>query len=295
MTLPGAAPVHVRVRLQGLDCHELQLPCGDRVRVAEHGGQVLSWVSAGRERLYLSPQAVLDGRAAIRGGIPVCWPQFSERGALPRHGWVRQAGWNFVRVDLDVPMPQLVLELHPAEVFPSNAAVPWTHVCRLEISVALAPGSLVVTLSVFNHGSEPLPFTGALHTYLALSDADAATVAGWPISPGREGWDSATDAPCRVETHLGLRGEIDRILPATAEALWVTDGDQGLSIEQSGWADTVVWNPGAAKCAAMADMPEGDERRMACVEAAQVLSPASVPPGSVWTGAQRLAVVRRTQ
>ena len=52
----------------------------------------------------------------------------------------------------------------------------------------------------------------------------------------------------------------------------------------------MVWNPGAEKCAAMSNMPNADERRMACVEAAQALSPASVPPGGVWTGTQRLSI-----
>lgn len=290
MTVPGRVPVHQRVRLQGLECHALVLPCGDRVLVAEHGGQVLSWVAQGSERLYLSPQAVLDGRAAIRGGIPVCWPQFSERGALPRHGWVRQTDWRLVVADLASPVPSLVLELRPAEGLPANT-VPWAHDCRLEITAALAPGRLEVTLAVFNLGQQPLPFTGALHTYLALSDAEAATVSGWPEASSRQGWDSMTGTPCHVEPCLSLRGEIDRILPGAPGALTVTDGKQGLRIEQSGWADTVVWNPGADKCAAMSDMPRGGERHMACVEAAQVLSPATVPPGGVWAGTQCLSIV----
>lgn len=292
MTAPGAVPVHQRVRLQGLECHELRLPCGDRVVVAEHGGHVLSWVAQGRERLYLSPAAVLDGRAAIRGGIPVCWPQFSQRGSLPRHGWVRQAHWSFIAVDLDAQAPRLVLGLQPGPALPADAG-PWTHDCRLEITVAPTPGRLEVTLAVFNLGQQALPFTGALHTYLALSDAETATVAGWPDPSSRQGWDSMTDTPCRVEPGLSLRGEIDRILPAAPGALVVADGNQRLTIEQSGWADTVVWNPGADKCAAMSDMSTGDERRMACIEAAQALSPAAVPPGGVWAGTQRLSVVHR--
>lgn len=287
MTAPGAVPEHQRVRLQGLDCHALCLPSGDRVLVAEHGGQVLSWVAQGRERLYLSPQAVLDGRAAIRGGIPVCWPQFSERGPLPRHGWVRQSGWRFRSAELASPTPRLVLELLPAETLPANV-VPWVHDCRLELAVALTPDCLEVTLSVFNHGAETLPFTGALHTYLALADADAATVSGWPSAGAAPGWDSVTGRPCRTAPSLALRGEVDRILPAAPGLLRLDDGHHRLEIEQSGWADTVVWNPGADKCAAMSDMPTGGERFMACIEAAQALTPALVPPGGVWTGSQHL-------
>lgn len=289
MTAPGAVPEHHTVSLGGLACHALRLPGGDQVLVAEHGGQVLSWEAQGRERLYLSPKAVLDGRAAIRGGIPVCWPQFSERGPLPRHGWVRQSRWQFREADLASPTPRLILELLPAETLPANA-VPWVHDCRLELSVGLAPGCLEVTLTVFNHGREPLPFTGALHTYLALADADVATVSGWSLDGALPGWDSVAGRPCGTAPLLALRGEVDRILPAAPGALRLDDGHHRLDIEQSGWNDTVVWNPGADKCAAMSDMPAGGERFMACIEAAQALTPALVPPGGVWTGSQRLCI-----
>lgn len=286
MTHTSTTPVHERVVLQGLACHELSLPGGNRVLVAEHGGQVLSWVAEGRERLYLSPAAVLDGRAAIRGGIPVCWPQFSNRGPLPRHGWVRQSAWRFLGADLDPVQPRLTLGIDPAVALPSTLG-PWAHVCRLELSVVLAPGCLQVSLSVFNEGPSLLPFTGALHTYLALDSADTATVSGWT---GGRGWDSVRGEPCEAVPRLGLSGEIDRILPAPVGGLSLHDGAHRLLIEQAGWTDTVVWNPGAEKCAALSDMAPGDEQRMACIEAAQALSAAHVEPGGVWVGHQRLTL-----
>ena len=65
--MPGIATCRDLV-FAGLPATELQLAGGDRVVVAHHGAHVLSWVAAGRERLYLSPQSILDGQAAIRGG-----------------------------------------------------------------------------------------------------------------------------------------------------------------------------------------------------------------------------------
>ena len=78
----------------GQPCLRLQLPCGDSALVALHGAQVLSWVAGGCERLYLSPQAVFDGQAAIRGGIPLCFPQFNQRGPLAKHGFARNLPWQ---------------------------------------------------------------------------------------------------------------------------------------------------------------------------------------------------------
>jgi glucose-6-phosphate 1-epimerase len=68
--------------------------------VALHGAQVLSWTTAdGVERLYLSPRAVFDGAAAIRGGVPICCPQFNQRGMLPKHGFMRNLPWENRGID----------------------------------------------------------------------------------------------------------------------------------------------------------------------------------------------------
>ncbi|MEY3078085.1 MAG: putative glucose-6-phosphate 1-epimerase, partial [Pseudomonadota bacterium] len=72
------------------------LPNGDSVFVAQQGAQVLSWQAKGRERLFLSPASFCDGASAIRGGIPVCFPQFNQRGPLPKHGFARNLAWRSV-------------------------------------------------------------------------------------------------------------------------------------------------------------------------------------------------------
>lgn len=51
------------------------LPTGESVHVLLHGATVTSWKDAsGDEKLWLSEGAVLDGSAAVRGGIPVVFP-----------------------------------------------------------------------------------------------------------------------------------------------------------------------------------------------------------------------------
>jgi glucose-6-phosphate 1-epimerase len=57
---------------------------GATALVALHGAHVLSWIPAdGRERLFLSERAKCGGGAAVRGGVPVIFPQFAERGPRP--------------------------------------------------------------------------------------------------------------------------------------------------------------------------------------------------------------------
>ena len=51
------------------------LPTGERVEVLLHGATVISWKSAnGKENLFMSSKAVLDGSKPVRGGIPLVFP-----------------------------------------------------------------------------------------------------------------------------------------------------------------------------------------------------------------------------
>lgn len=51
------------------------LPTGERVEVLLHGATVISWKSAtGKENIFLSSKAHLDGSKPVRGGIPLVFP-----------------------------------------------------------------------------------------------------------------------------------------------------------------------------------------------------------------------------
>ena len=272
------------VLFAGLPATELQLPNGDRVVVAHHGAHVLSWVAGGRERLYLSPQSVMDGQAAIRGGIPVCFPQFNQRGDLPKHGFARNVSWTPKPAKLEADRAHLALSLG------DSAATRqwWDQRFEALLLIELTPGALQVELVVRNTDSKPLLFTGALHSYFAVSDVAQARLLGLG---GSAEWNAVTDGYGTAAPELRFVGEFDRVYAASANPLHLQDGTSTLQIEQSpSWANSVVWNPGEGKCAALADMPAHGFARMLCVEAAQVFDPISIPAGGQWVGWQRLTV-----
>ena len=282
--MPGLATCRDLV-FAGLPATELQLACGDRVVVARHGAQVLSWVAAGRERLYLSPRSVMDGQAAIRGGIPVCFPQFNQRGPLPKHGIARQLPWTPHAPRLQTEHAHLVLSLSDG----ASTRAFWDQAFEARVLVTLRPGALEVALAVRNTDTRALTFTGALHTYLAVDDVAQARLSGLA---GHAEWDAVRDQHGSAAAELQFDGEFDRVYSAPSQALRLQDGAHALAIEQdSDWAQTVVWNPGADKGAALADMPPAGWRQMLCVEAAQVYEPIRVAPGDFWQGAQRLRVL----
>ena len=269
----------------GLPATELQLPCGDRVVVAHHGAQVLSWIAADRERLYLSPASTMDGQAAIRGGIPVCFPQFNQRGPLPKHGFVRNLPWATSPARLETEATHLVLSLNDS----ATTRQWWPQAFEARLLIELKPGALQVELAVRNTDSRPLEFTGALHTYLAVSDVAQVQLLGLG---GRAEWDAVADQHGGGASELRFAGEFDRVYSAAPQGYELQDGPHALAIEQDmDWAQTVVWNPGADKCAQLKDMPADGWQHMLCVEAAQVYEPIRIEAGGFWQGAQRLRVL----
>ncbi len=77
------------------------------------------------------------------------------------------------------------------------------------------------------------------------------------------------------------------VAPATVRLDDSADG-RTVGIEQSGFPDTVVWNPWTDGVASLADMAADEWCIMFCVEAAAAGQPVRLAPGSTWHGTQRL-------
>src|SRR3954462_5540325 len=74
---------------------DVRHPSGSVATVQLHGAHVTRWrTAAGDDSLFLSRAARFAPGEAIRGGIPVVFPQFAERGPLPKHGFARTALWR---------------------------------------------------------------------------------------------------------------------------------------------------------------------------------------------------------
>ncbi len=269
------------------DCHglpglRLRDASGATALVALHGAHVLSWTTAdGEERLFLGERARFDGRSAIRGGVPVIFPQFSERGSGPRHGFARTLPWRFVEAGGRATF----------ELAGSECTAHWPHAFVARLHVALAASSLTLALDVENTGEGPFDFTAALHTYLRVDALEATTLAGLQ---GCDYEDSAAGGILRREDNYELRfdGETDRVYNDVVAPLTLRDGTRELAIEQDGFPDAVVWNPGAALAATLGDLAPDDYRRFVCVEAGAVLQPVRLEPGERWSGTQTLNAIR---
>jgi glucose-6-phosphate 1-epimerase len=277
----GAAAPGTEAGEGGLPKVVLRHAGGSTADVYLHGAHVTSWRdAAGAERLFLSSRAVFAAEAAIRGGIPISFPQFAEQGPLPKHGFARTADWTLESVSTGADgAAEAVLRLADT---PLTRDV-WPHAFAAELRVRLAD-ALSVQLTVANTGGEPFGFTVALHTYLRVGDVGAVLVEGLE---GVRYVDKVAGGEPKVEAsaHLRISGEVDRVyLDAPGDVHVREPGGEGVIVSHEGFPDVVVWNPGAEKGSGLSDMGQGEHRQMLCVEAAAAGTPVALPPGESWTG-----------
>ena len=247
------------------------------------GAHLVSWIPAGGDEcLYVSERSPFEASRPIRGGIPIVFPQFADRGPLAQHGFARTRAWSFAGASDSGAGLRVAFALESS----SETLALWPHAFRLELGATLGGPRLEVELRVVNTGEAAFAFTAALHTYLRISDAAAVRLQGLR---GRS-YVNRGESGTHVETRplVTAAEPIDRVYFATPPATQLEDEARALLIEQRGFPDTVVWNPGRERTAQMADMPPEGYRHMLCVEAAAIEPPVVVAPGGAWSGRQSL-------
>lgn len=259
---------------------------GARAEIYLHGAHVTSWFPAGApdDRLFVSEKAIFTDDAAIRGGVPICFPQFADQGTLPMHGFVRSLPWQLVRAGAGAD-GSAQAHLHCADT-PATRAL-WPHAFALDYTVTVGGGTLSLALAVRNTGTAAFSFTAALHTYLRVLDLRATRVRGLAGAHYRDKVLGVADA---VETgdELPIDRFLDRVYHAAPADLAMLEPTRQLAIRTTGFCDTVVWNPDAPKSATIADMEAGGYLRFLCVEAALAHAPVAVAAGGAWQGSQTL-------
>ena len=272
------------VDFHGLPAVRWRSPDGAIAIATLQGAHLVSWVPArGSECLYLSERSPFTAGRSIRGGIPVCFPQFADRGPLPQHGFARNLAWTFVGAQQTQHAASATFAL---ESSPETAA--WPHPFRVELVGTIGGTTLETTLHVRNPGREAFTFTTALHTYLRIGTAEAASLEG--LSGARYVNRGSPEVAIESRAAIPATEPIDRVYFATARATTLRGADGPRRIEQRGFTDTVVWNPGRERAAAMGDMPPDGWLQMLCVEAAAIEPPVTLLPGATWTASQSIAV-----
>ena len=161
----------------GLRSHGFD-PFHGEATVSVYGGHVLSYAPADQASvLWVSNLARYENGKAIRGGIPIIWPWFGPHkldAEKPSHGFARNQSWEVHSARLiDNEIPQLRLMLQDNALSHSI----WPHAFRIELVITVSD-ALHVDLVIINIGDGPFNFSGALHTYLNVSDINNVSIYG---------------------------------------------------------------------------------------------------------------------
>ena len=244
---------------------------GAQAIVALYGAHLVSWKSAGgKEHLFCSTKSALDGTRAIRGGVPVIFPQFNERGPGMRHGFARVSDWALVDSGSEGNDAFAVFALEPHDLSAERAQA-WPHDFLLHLRVTVGGDKLAMAFEVNNRGAAPFAFSSALHTYHLVDQVADVRIDGLRGSP------------------LAIGDTLDEIFYGIDGPITLHAGPATLALEQDGFTDAVVWNPGAANAAAMVDLEDDAYRHFVCIEPA-VIEPVTLQGGQQWRGNYRVTV-----
>jgi glucose-6-phosphate 1-epimerase len=228
--------------------------------ISLHGGHVISFKPEGQEDLiWMSKDAIFDNKAALRGGIPVCWPWFG-RVAAPAHGFARNSTWELIEHRENEQGVIISLGLTDSDTTRDI----WPHKFQLVLNVEVSD-SLNVSLNITNTDSAPWRFSGALHTYLNLGDIEKMEVTGM----GSSYIDSLLDGKvCEGQEVLTLSDTIDRVYTAPSDEIVLHDNafDRKLAVCNSGDNSAVLWNPWKQGAESMGDMNNDGYLSMFCIE-----------------------------
>lgn len=275
-----------RAGLGGLPVVTLRAADGSAADVYLHGAHVTSWRPAPglEDRLFLSARSEFRAGSAIRGGIPVIFPQFAAEGALPRHGFARTFTWELLVVQhADDGDAIATLGLSDS----AETREIWPAKFRASILVRVGGSRLVVALTVENTGATPFSFTCALHTYLRVLDVARVELTGLQGTKYR---DAADRGALRVDDAavIHVADEFDRVYVEAPRTVVLREPSRSLGITADRFPDAVIWNPGSSRAAGLKDLEQGGERNMLCVEAAAVQVPITLQPHERWHGSQTL-------
>lgn len=240
--------------------------------------------------LFMSKNAIYNGQKALRGGVPICFPQFGDLGPVKaQHGFARNLPWTLVDKVESKESATLRLSLCTAQ--PESE---WPFPYLLTTTVTIGPGGLFKQeLRVANPGTNPFTFTTALHTYFRVASAEA-TISGLS---GKLYLDSLDGRQEKQDTDATVvfPGEVDRIYKDVPRSVTVADSKRSFHITTSQeFSDAIVWNPHVAKAARMADYGDDEWKEHVCHEVARACQPVILLPGEMWSGVQVVTVESRT-
>lgn len=247
------------------------------------GAQILQASINGRELLYLSSLSS-GAQHSLRGGIPVLFPQFADRGPLKKHGFARDLPWQLVKESIHTNGQSLVFELQIQQ----GDQFDWPYSAKLVLTAQLMLNALKMHLQVCNSGSTHFAWTGGLHPYICLADLCASQLLGLHGSSVQDRYHP--DRTTETDAAVSWNGdEFERLYDSTAR-LQLKTPSHTIQLSMTGFDQWMVWNPGVTGTQALKDLPDQDWKQFVCIEPVRVSRPSVLQPGEIFEGSLEMVV-----
>lgn len=220
-----------------------------------------------KEVLWMSPESSFEVGKPIRGGIPVCFPWFGPHKTdpeKPQHGFGRLMYWDVAEITTRPPGGETLIRLQLYSSDRTKSYWPYDFCAEL---TAVVGQRLEVNLKVTNLSAESFDYTCALHSYYHLSSIENIAITGLQGAKYHsqlELGEFIQESPAIV-----IRNAETRHYHNTEATCVIEDTvfKRKIRIAKSGSEITTVWNPWAATCALIGDLPDEGYLSFVCVEA----------------------------
>lgn len=198
---------------------------------SRQGAQLLHFQPRG-QRPWLWCASRWPQGAAIRGGVPVCWPWYGRHpgeSGWPSHGWARLMDWELLDSRVDEQSVHLRWQLELCD---------WQVILEAELGAHME-----LRLRTRHQDSEPCQLSHALHAYWRISDVVRVALLGLD---GASGQDLLKREGCVQQGALRIEDGCHRIFQRGAQLqLQDLSWQRRLLIDTRGGANSVVWHPGS--------------------------------------------------
>jgi len=253
------------------------------VTVIPFGATITSWKIDGQEHIFVSKNAIMDGSKAIRGGIPICFPNFGPWSYGAQHGFARNSkDWQVPcepKVDISTGDVELTLVLKDTE----ETRKIWNKKFTLLYKITLKESALHLNINVKNEGDEDLDLTFCFHTYFTTTNLESVQVTDLKGLTYTDKTIEGCPSKEEINEMVEIKGFTDRVYAKAPDEIKVlgVSNEKTLKLKKSGLTDWVVWNP-YETAAKMSDMHENGHLEFVCVEATQASDRIVIKPGEDW-------------
>lgn len=243
------APAITLKRYQEIEFIEINHEVGQAI-ISLQGAQLLSWKpkQAKQDLLWLSDNEPFKLGNAIRGGVPICYPWFGNRGT-PAHGTARISLWTLSNWTVEKEEVSLTFTLYSSQ-----------HIAMATLNVLLNENCQLTFTHLATEEAQV-----ALHTYFNVGNIEQTTIFGLP----KHCFDSLTQQEINVPSPLTITQGTDSIYSAENKINHLEDREYNrfIEIEHHNASDIVLWNPWHKATSAMSATAY---QTMLCLETARI-------------------------